>query len=190
MPLGAAIKQGIPAEHRNPLGQALWDFYQYQIHELHEVHADPHPGNFIVTPDHQLGIIDFGCVKEMTEDFYTTYFQLLDPTLLKDPMRIKKVFDDLRFIHEDDTEEEILFFTSLFSQMVELLGRPFHTDTFDFGDTRYFEALYAFGEKLAGMKELRQSKKVRGLRDALYINRTYFGLYSLLHEMKSEIRVR
>ena len=28
------------------LGQALWDFYMYQIHVLRKVHADPHPGNF------------------------------------------------------------------------------------------------------------------------------------------------
>jgi predicted unusual protein kinase regulating ubiquinone biosynthesis (AarF/ABC1/UbiB family) len=26
------------------VGQALWDFYMYQIHILKKVHADPHPG--------------------------------------------------------------------------------------------------------------------------------------------------
>jgi len=30
----------------NQLGQALWDFYMFQIHILRKVHADPHPGNF------------------------------------------------------------------------------------------------------------------------------------------------
>ena len=25
------------------------------------VHADPHPGNFLVTPDGKLGLLDFGC---------------------------------------------------------------------------------------------------------------------------------
>jgi hypothetical protein len=74
--------------------------------------------------------------------------------------------------------------------MVELLGRPFHTVRFNFGDKEYFKSLYDFGEALAGMKELRQSKKVRGVRDALYINRTYFGLYSLLHELKAEVTTR
>jgi len=32
----------------NTIGQALWDFYMYQIHILKKVHADPHPGNFLV----------------------------------------------------------------------------------------------------------------------------------------------
>jgi hypothetical protein len=40
------------------------------------------------------------------------------------------------------------------------------------------------------MKELRESKRARGVRDAVYINRTYFGLYSLLHELRAEIKVR
>ena len=36
---------------RNKIGQALWDFYNFQQHELRAVHADPHPGNFLITPD-------------------------------------------------------------------------------------------------------------------------------------------
>ena len=30
------------------LGQALWDFYMFQMHELRQVHADSHPGNFLI----------------------------------------------------------------------------------------------------------------------------------------------
>ena len=54
----------------NQVGQALWDFYNFQQHELRAVHADPHPGNFLITPDGKLGVIDFGCIKEMPADFY------------------------------------------------------------------------------------------------------------------------
>lgn len=189
-PLGEALRQELPDDARNSLGQAMWNFYQYQIHELHEVHADPHPGNFIVTPDYRLGIIDFGCVKVIPGWFYDSYFQLLDRMLLNDRPRMEKVFYNLRFLYPDDSAKEKKFFFDLFSQLVELLGRPFHTDRFDFGDKEYFKSLYAFGEELAGMKELRQSKKVRGVRDALYINKTYFGLYSLLHELKAEVRTK
>jgi hypothetical protein len=49
--------------------------------------------------------------------------------------------------------------------------------------------LYNYGEKLTGMKELRNSKKARGVKDALYINRTYFGLYSIMHELKVRVKV-
>jgi hypothetical protein len=49
--------------------------------------------------------------------------------------------------------------------------------------------MYAFGEKLTNMKELRQSKKPRGQRHAIYLNRTYFGLYNLLHDLKATVRI-
>jgi predicted unusual protein kinase regulating ubiquinone biosynthesis (AarF/ABC1/UbiB family) len=187
-PLGDVISQGISKDVGSRLGQAMWDFYHFQMHTLKAVHADPHPGNFIITNDKKLGIIDFGCVKEIPSDFYSLYFQLMDKDLLGDPKRQQKVFGDLRFIYPEDSAKEKELFKSIFSKLVELLGRPFHAGEFDFSNKDYFEELYSFGEKLSMMKELRESKKPRGVRDAIYINRTYFGLYTLLHDLKATIR--
>ncbi|NBP71075.1 MAG: AarF/ABC1/UbiB kinase family protein [Cytophagia bacterium] len=178
-PLGEMLKHEIPQESRNVLGQAMWDFYHFQMHTLKAVHADPHPGNFLITPDYKLGIIDFGCVKVMTEDFYTKYFQLLGPSLVDDAKRLEKAFYDLRFIYPDDSAKEKEFFMTIFKQLVVLLSKPFRSPTFDFADKAYFDSIFAFGEEISGMKELRKSKKARGVKDALYINRTYFGLYNI-----------
>lgn len=187
-PLGEIRKNDLPEGVGNKLGQAMWDFYNFQIHELRELHADPHPGNFIITPDYKLGIIDFGCVKVIPEHFYNTYFDLLDPSLLLDESRKEALFYELRFLHPDDTKEDKAFFLSTFSAMVELLARPFATPEFDFSDDTYFKALYSFGEDLSTLKPFRQSKKARGVRDALYINRTYFGLFSLLHDLGATVK--
>ncbi len=189
-PLGEVLKKELPAGMGNKLGQAMWDFYHFQMHTIRSVHADPHPGNFLVTNDFKLGIIDFGCVKVMTDDFHKRYFQLLDPTLLDDKSRLEKAFYDLRFIYADDSEKDKSFFIDVFGKLVELLSRPFRTDTFDFADKEYFDTLYSFGEDVSKMKELRESKKARGIKDALYINRTYFGLYNMLHDMKATIQTK
>lgn len=189
-PLGELLGKSIPADAGQQLGQAMWDFYQFQMHELRSVHADPHPGNFIITQDYKLGIIDFGCVKVIPEDFYNQYFKLLNRDLLHDKKELESVFYAMRFIYPDDPAKDKQFFIQVFTQLVELLSRPFATDYFDFSDAAYFETLYNFGEKLSSMKELRESKKARGVRDALYINRTYFGLYNILHELKANVRVK
>lgn len=189
-PLGEILKQPLPEGAGNTIGQAMWDFYHFQMHTIKSMHADPHPGNFIITPDYKLGIIDFGCVKVIPPDFYDTYFQLLDRSLLTDAKRLEKVFYQLRFIYKDDTDAEKAFFIKLFTQLVELLSRPFQHDQFDFADKKYFETLFAFGEQLSTMKELRESKKARGVRDALYINRTYFGLYNILHDLQAVINTK
>jgi predicted unusual protein kinase regulating ubiquinone biosynthesis (AarF/ABC1/UbiB family) len=186
-PLGEVLNNKIPRDERNKLGQALWDFYHFQMHTLKAVHADPHPGNFIITKDYKLGIIDFGCVKVIPEEFYNLYFQLMDDDVLIDIAKRKKVFRDLRFVHAQDTKKEEEFFTSIFAKLVELLARPFRSETFDFADDSYFDELYSFGEKLSTMKELRESKKARGVGEAVYLNRTYFGLYTILHDLKATI---
>ncbi|MCU0419914.1 MAG: AarF/UbiB family protein [Cyclobacteriaceae bacterium] len=188
VPLGEFIKtQTWSREEAALLGQAMWDFYHYQIHELKSLHADPHPGNFIITPERTLGVIDFGCVKVIPPSFYGVYFQLLEKDILYRSEKLEKAFYDLRFIYPDDSEKDKRFFTEVFTQLVELLGRPFRTPEFDFADQSYFDALYRFGEQLSGMKELRNSKKARGVKDALYINRTYYGLYNILNQLKANV---
>ena len=174
-------------EERNKIGQALWDFYHHQVHELQEVHADPHPGNFIITPDNQLGIIDFGCVKVIPTDFYEQYFKLMQKDILDGDYNLEGLFMELGFLSPQDTRREREFFMSLFREMIELLGRPFRYGSFDFGDDSYFRQIYEVGDRVSRMKELRNSKTARGNRHGLYINRTYFGLYHLLNELKAEI---
>ncbi len=187
-PLGEFLKtESLTKAEANRVGQAMWDFYHFQIHQLKELHADPHPGNFIITKDKKLGIIDFGCVKVIPADFYPQYFQLLEKDILSNKAKLEKAFFELRFIFDDDTASERRFFIELFSELVELLGRPFRTAEFDFDNKSYFESIYLFGERLTGMKELRDSKKARGVKHAIYINRTYFGLYNLLHDIKAKV---
>lgn len=189
-PLGEVLKTSVPRAAADRLGQAMWDFYHFQMHTLRAVHADPHPGNFIITPDQKLGVIDFGCVKEIPAEFYDTYFQLMDRNILEDEKRKMALFARLRFIYPDDTPEQKKLFVDVFTALVEMLSRPFRTEEFDFADKSYFEELYGFGEKISAMKEFRDSKKARGVRDAVYLNRTYFGLYTILHDLKAKIKTR
>lgn len=188
---GEFVKTGRPPQEvANLIGQTLWDFYHFQFHQLKAVHADPHPGNFIITPESKLGVIDFGCIKVIPEDFYDLYFQLLYKDVLNDAERLDAIFYAMRFIYPDDSAQEKKFFRAVFIELLELLGRPFHTPSFDFGDPTYFETLYRVGEKLSNMKELRESKKARGLKHALYVNRTYFGLYSMLNQLGTVVDTR
>ncbi|OHX65291.1 ABC1 kinase family protein [Flammeovirga pacifica] len=174
-------------EIRNKVGQALWEFYDFQVHQLKEVHADPHPGNFIISEDGLLGIIDFGCVKVIPQDFYQNYFDLMIPENMENEEKRKDVFKSMRFIYDEDSDQDKIFLDQLFKSMISILARPFHTETFDFGDPSYFEEITALAENEENQKILRNSKKPRGIRDGLYLNRTYFGLYSILHQLEAKV---
>lgn len=182
-------RSGASQELRDHIGQLLWNFYDYQLHHLLQVHADPHPGNFLIRGE-RLGVIDFGCVKEIPQAFHDEYFRLLDPKLLDEPERFVQILEELQLIYPDDSPSERQLYIDLFQESLELLGRPFRHERFDFGDAEYMEAIYHFGEEASKMKELRQSRQARGPEDALYINRTYFGLYHLLHMLGAKINTR
>jgi predicted unusual protein kinase regulating ubiquinone biosynthesis (AarF/ABC1/UbiB family) len=172
---------------RNQIGQALWDFYHHQVHNLKQVHADPHPGNFIIQNEAVLGIIDFGCVKVIPEDFYQGYFALMKKGMVLKEEEMEQIFYSLDFITDKDTEEEKIFFKGIFKEMISLLGKPFHSDRFDFADDGYFEQIFQLGDRISNDKMFKKSRQARGSKHGLYINRTYFGLYNLLNQLQAEV---
>lgn len=172
-------------ELRNKIGQALWDFYNFQQHNLRAVHADPHPGNFLITRDEKLAVIDFGCIKEIPEDFYTPFFGLVQKNAMDDKIATLKAFRQLEMILPDDSPKQVEFYFEAYKDMISLFGKPYTAPEFDFSKDDFFERLYEYGEKIARMPEFKQA---RGTKHFIYINRTNFGLYTILHDLQATVR--
>ena len=171
------------------LGQALWDFYMYQMHELKRVHADPHPGNFLVTPKGELVAIDFGCIKVIPDSFYIPYFELAIPENINNPEMFTKKLYELEILTPTDTPEEIAFFSTLFHEMLSLFTQPMHNETFDFSDETFFSKVADLSEKYSKDTQLRKMNGNRGSKHFLYINRTFFGLYNLMNDLGAKVLV-
>ena len=171
------------------LGQALWDFYMYQMHELKRVHADPHPGNFLVTPKGELVAIDFGCIKVIPDSFYIPYFELAIPENINNPEIFTQKLYELEILTPLDTPEEIAFFSTLFHEMLSLFTQPMHNKTFDFSDETFFSKVADLSEKYSKDTQLRKMNGNRGSKHFLYINRTFFGLYNLMNDLGAKVLV-
>jgi hypothetical protein len=85
----------------------------------------------------------------------------------------------------NDTEAQIEFYYKAYKEMISLFAQPYITPTFDFSQSDFFENLYTYGEKIAKMPEFKQA---RGVKHFIYINRTNFGLYNILHELKATVK--
>ncbi len=173
---------------RNRLGQTLWDFYMFQIHGLKKVQADPHPGNFMVDQERNLIAIDFGCMKSIPEDFYHPYFELSNKENIEDVSKFDKLLRELEILLPKDSEEEVLYFTELFQRMMRLFTLPFHDKSFDFSSAKFWEDISHLSRDFAGDSQLRKMNGNRGSKHFIYINRTFFGLYHLLHDLKAEVQ--
>ena len=112
--LSEFVKTNADTEKSNQLGQALWDFYMHQIHNLKKVHADPHPGNFLINNNAQLIALDFGCMKSIPDTFYIPYFELAEKSVMDNPKLFIKKLYELEILTAEDTPEETAFFKNMF----------------------------------------------------------------------------
>jgi len=186
MHLSEFAPQNTDQELSNTLGQALWDFYMFQIHKLKKVHADPHPGNFLIAPDGALVALDFGCMKSIPEDFYVPYFELASKENLENNDYFLQKLSELEILRPDDTPEEVKFFGDMFYELLSLFTQPFHSETFDFSDPEFFNKVGEMGQRYSKSTELRNMNGNRGSKHFIYINRTFFGLYNLMFDLKAE----
>jgi predicted unusual protein kinase regulating ubiquinone biosynthesis (AarF/ABC1/UbiB family) len=176
-------------EVANSVGQALWDFYMYQIHVLRKVHADPHPGNFLVNQKNQLVALDFGCMKQIPNEFYTPYFELISKEVIDNKKIFGEKLFELEILRVDDSKEEIEYFTSMFYDLLSLFTQPFQSETFDFSDEVFFENIALLGERFSKDTNLKKMNGNRGSKHFIYMNRTFFGLYNLMFDLKAKIVV-
>ena len=176
-------------ESRNTVGQTIWDFFLFQLKHLDLVHADPHPGNFIVNNKEELIVLDFGCVKEFPKGFTNDYFKLLHPAIFKDDEKRMSIYEEVGFIKPEDSQAERKKLMQVFDQMLLLLAKPFHSNSFDFADDAYFQQIAQMGDQFSKDVELRKMNNARGSKHSIYLMRTFFGLYNLLHLLKAEVKL-
>jgi predicted unusual protein kinase regulating ubiquinone biosynthesis (AarF/ABC1/UbiB family) len=187
--LSEFAKTDFSQEMGDKLGQTLWDFYMYQIHVLRRVHADPHPGNFLVSEGGNLIAIDFGCIKSVPDAFYIPYFELANKEVIENEERFTEKLYELEILTPTDSPKEISFFKSMFKEMLTLFTAPLNEEEFDFGADDFWNNIAELSERFAKDTDIRKMNGNRGSKHFLYMNRTFFGLFNLLHDLKAKVVV-
>ena len=158
----------------------------FQIHNLRKGHADPHPGNFLVSDEAKLIALDFGCMKTIPNEFYVPYFELAEKENINNREKFVEKLYQLEILREDDNAKEIAFFTEMFHEMLSLFTQPLHAEIFDFSNGDFFGKIAELGERYSKNTELRKMNANRGSKHFIYINRTFFGLYNLMFDLKAK----
>lgn len=82
-PLSRIIASGT-TEQRDQAAALYLEFLLRGPHRARLLHADPHPGNFRVTPDGRLGVLDFGAVNRLPHGLPPAMGRLITVTLAQD----------------------------------------------------------------------------------------------------------
>lgn len=154
-------------DERNAMGSALYEFYISSLYRFGMFNADPHPGNYLISPG-RIWFLDYGCVRKFN------------------PQRVQTM-RGLSLAVQADKQEEIL--AALYALgMHEPLKAPFP-------EVRqllrgFFEPILEHGVRpvvapsATGFSDMLKSKKLLlslGLPpDILFLLRIKYGLYSIL----------
>jgi predicted unusual protein kinase regulating ubiquinone biosynthesis (AarF/ABC1/UbiB family) len=105
---------------------AIWGpFYRARL-----VHADPHPGNFLVLPDGRMGVLDFGATKLLSPKFANVYREFLDSIARGEKRRgVKDALEQAGFTFrgDDDDDQE-----ALVEKIADIVEEPARSAEYDF----------------------------------------------------------
>lgn len=96
------------AEERDRVLGTLLDAFCAQVLTHGVLHADPHPGNFLVTGDLRLALLDFGAVKRYTPELRRGYADLAVAVLSGDAPAASRLLTDMGFATRDGSPDSLL----------------------------------------------------------------------------------
>ena len=80
----------------------------------------------------------------------------------------------------------MIFSKNFFHELLSLFTKPFNQDEFDFSDPEFSSIrLPNLAKGTVRVLSLRKMNGNRGSKHFIYINRTFFGLYNLMFDLKA-----
>ncbi len=126
LPLSRIIAEGTQ-EQRDTASQLYLRFLLAGPARAGLLHADPHPGNFRITPDGRLGVIDFGAVNRLPDGMPPEIGPLLTTGLEGSAEDVLAGLREIGFVKQRiDLDPQRLL------DYLEPFMAPFRTDTFTF----------------------------------------------------------
>jgi predicted unusual protein kinase regulating ubiquinone biosynthesis (AarF/ABC1/UbiB family) len=173
--------EGNPSqEQRNALATALFRAWYIPFYRYGVIHGDPHLGNYQVTADGGLNLLDFGSIRVFAPKFVTGVLELYAAVRDADTARARHAYDIWGF--KGITEEQIDVLNHwakfLYAPLIEDRVRPIQED----GDTQ-------FGRSVAQKVHagLQRTGGVRPPREFVLMDRSAIGLGSVFLRLKAEL---
>lgn len=186
LPLNLWLKTNPGQEERDRVAQLLNDIFLRGLYELHCIHADPNPGNFIIAGDLGIGLVDFGCVKRFDSEFVKLYSKMPGCIIRGQQEEYFALLRTLKVLTPGlDKEIEDDIFKAVYG-FGKWLGRIYKTERFDFAEAPGFIA--------AGKVQMHAMYKYRGHISVnpqiIFLNRTRYGLLRVFQQMGARVKMR
>jgi predicted unusual protein kinase regulating ubiquinone biosynthesis (AarF/ABC1/UbiB family) len=165
---------------RDQIGIGLTRLFFFQLFQVQALHADPHPGNYLLNQDGTIGLVDFGCVKYLKPEVVRCYAQfwsrewvhdaalfaeiirvIFGPSVSPQAPRVRRCMDEIRRYYD----------------VFHPLTNP--PPALDLADPKFMEGLNQLAKTLLKNKFLSP--------EFLFLSRTESGLCNLLHTLQARV---
>ncbi|MGX6741916.1 ABC1 kinase family protein [Streptomyces xantholiticus] len=189
VPASTVMAEG-KQEDRDRLGLLLARFLLAGPKRVSLMHADPHAGNFRLTDDGRLGVLDFGSVARLPDGLAPWIGPVMRACVDDDPDRMAKVMRDAGLLKpekdEDKKEDGAQDFGWLRGSM-ELLAQPLATEVFTFDREWMREAVRR--ATLSKDADILRSRVQMPAEHAL-VQRVWMGELAMLSQLGATIPFR
>ena len=96
------LAPGVDQELNDWVMLKLYDITWQQLLCFGIVHVDPHPGNYLVTHHPHLGMLDFDCIRVLSQEIQTPYHEMNRALLELDDKLLHDSFFRLDFLKPGD----------------------------------------------------------------------------------------
>lgn len=163
-------------ETREHLADLFMKLYLEEVFLKNIVQTDPNPGNFLITPDHRLTLIDFGAVKELSHEFVEGYRNVLIHSRNGNVEGIIQESLKLGFLDSRESRDVLEFY----AEMMMFMASPFKASTlFDFNDKTYLEKANKYTWELT-----RKCKYSPPPKDLIFLHRKLSGIFAFIKRLE------
>ncbi len=189
-PLNEWLADGPDAANRDRTAQLLQDIFTRSLYELHAIHADPNPGNYIVLPDGcpqgLMGLVDFGCIKRFDASFTDLVRRMPQVLCNGDNADAMDLFQRIGTIPENMNTEMEQQIRKALGQYAAWFSRLYQHEYFDFSREKDF---ISQGKDISrNLKQVFRTLRINP--NFIFLDRTRYGLLRLFERMEARVCFR
>jgi len=176
-------------KEKNHYAQLIFDSFFMGLYHLQMIHADPNPGNFIFMEKGKLGLIDFGCVKRLEDDFLKDFSELHVALMDNiDDAEVTKLYANLNMIDDDTPQKMLEFYQEVIKPLDRIYIEIFENESYNFKENSDFSKR-GFDTIMEVQKK--QITAVHNMNEEyIFVDRTLLGYYAMFEKMEATIDTR
>lgn len=168
---------------RNRAAQLIYDAFVFSTIKLRRLHADPNPGNYLFKDNGDLALIDFGCVKQLGENFTEHLPNLLHAFYLNDYESIVVAYEKIGTTISADSKGD---YETILRPFGEWLSKPVAQEYFDFKENNNYTS-----SGLNLIKDMTEMPSLQSVdEDFIFFDRTLYGLFKIFERLEAKVYMR